>query len=70
MIDTVGLPAQVDTVIVGAGLMGSATAWHLARRGVAALVLEQFEPATDPGQLARLGPDHAARLPARTTTSA
>lgn len=43
------LPAQVDTVIVGAGLMGSATAWHLARRGVEALVLEQFEPATARG---------------------
>jgi monomeric sarcosine oxidase len=43
------LPAQVDTVIVGAGLMGSATAWHLARRGVDALVLEQYEPATSRG---------------------
>ena len=43
------LPAQVDTLIVGAGLMGSATAWHLARRGVDALVLEQFQPATDRG---------------------
>ena len=43
------VPAQVDTVIVGAGLMGSATAWHLARQGVEALVLEQFEPATDRG---------------------
>jgi monomeric sarcosine oxidase len=43
------LPTRVDTVIVGAGLMGSATAWHLARRGVEALVLEQFEPATARG---------------------
>ncbi len=43
------LPARVDTVIVGAGLMGSATAWHLARQGVEALVLEQFEPATTRG---------------------
>ncbi|MEP6628862.1 MAG: FAD-dependent oxidoreductase [Lapillicoccus sp.] len=49
MTDTVDLPAQVDTVIVGAGLMGSATAWHLARQGVPALVLEQFEPATTRG---------------------
>jgi len=43
------LPTQVDTVIVGAGLMGSSTAWHLARQGVEALVLEQFVPATDRG---------------------
>ncbi len=49
MSDTTELPQQVDTVIVGAGLMGSATAWHLARRGIDALVLEQFEPATDRG---------------------
>lgn len=43
------LPDTVDTVIVGAGLMGSATAWHLSQRGVDALVLEQFEPATSRG---------------------
>ena len=43
------LPEVVDTVIVGAGLMGSATAWQLARRGVDALVLEQYEPATNRG---------------------
>ncbi|MDQ6895923.1 MAG: FAD-dependent oxidoreductase [Actinomycetota bacterium] len=49
MTDAVDLPAQVDTVVVGAGLMGSATAWHLARQGVEALVLEQFEPATARG---------------------
>ena len=42
------LPEVVDTVIVGAGLMGSATAWQ-ARRGVDALVLEQYEPATNRG---------------------
>lgn len=31
-------------LVVGAGAMGSATAWHLARRGVDVVVLEQFEP--------------------------
>lgn len=46
---TTELPESVDTVIIGAGLMGSATAWQLARRGVDALVLEQFEPANDRG---------------------
>ena len=33
-----------DVVVVGAGVMGSATAWWLARSGVDTVVLEQFEP--------------------------
>lgn len=40
------LPERADVVIVGAGLVGSASAWHLARRGLRVVVLEQFEPAT------------------------
>ncbi|HEX7168058.1 MAG TPA: FAD-dependent oxidoreductase [Acidimicrobiales bacterium] len=32
-----------DVVVVGAGAMGSATAWELARRGIDVVVLEQFE---------------------------
>ncbi len=40
------LPSRIDVVIVGAGLMGSASAWQLALRDVETLVLEQFEPAT------------------------
>jgi len=43
------LPATADVVIVGAGLMGAASAWQLAQRGVETLVLEQFEPATSHG---------------------
>jgi len=43
------LPKTTDVVVVGAGLMGAATAWHLARRGVNTVVLEQFEPATSRG---------------------
>src|SRR3954471_17724870 len=35
---------NVDVVVVGAGAMGSATAWWLARRGVEVVLLEQFEP--------------------------
>ena len=35
---------QVDVVVIGAGAMGSATAWWLARRGVDVVLLEQFEP--------------------------
>jgi sarcosine oxidase len=34
----------LDTVVVGGGAMGSATAWQLARRGRAVTLLERFEP--------------------------
>jgi len=33
---------NVDVVVVGAGALGSATAWQLARRGVDVVLLEQF----------------------------
>lgn len=33
-----------DVVVIGAGVMGSATAWWLARRGVEVVLVEQFEP--------------------------
>ncbi|MDQ1620139.1 MAG: hypothetical protein QOE19_2708 [Actinomycetota bacterium] len=33
----------VDVVVVGAGALGSATAWQLARRGADVALLEQFE---------------------------
>lgn len=35
---------RVDTVVVGGGAMGSAAAWHLARRGVETVLLERFTP--------------------------
>jgi sarcosine oxidase len=35
---------RVDVVVIGAGAMGSATAWSLARRGRSVLLVEQFEP--------------------------
>ena len=38
-----------DAIVVGLGGMGSAAAWHLARRGVRVLGLEQFTPAHDLG---------------------
>jgi sarcosine oxidase len=34
---------HVDVVVVGAGAHGSATAWHLARRGRSVVLLERFE---------------------------
>jgi sarcosine oxidase len=33
-----------DVIVVGAGAMGSATAWHLARRGHKVLVFDRFTP--------------------------
>ena len=38
-----------DVIVVGVGAMGSAAAFHLARRGVRVLALEQFELAHDQG---------------------
>jgi monomeric sarcosine oxidase len=40
---------RVDVVVVGAGLMGAATAWSAARRGLSVVVVEQFEPGHDHG---------------------
>jgi len=34
---------RADVIVIGAGAMGSATAWWLARRGRTVVVLEQFE---------------------------
>ena len=36
--------ARVETVVVGGGAMGAATAWQLARRGREVALLERFEP--------------------------
>jgi len=41
---TTSSQASVDTVVIGGGAMGSAAAWHLARRGRDVLLLERFEP--------------------------
>ena len=49
-------------VIIGAGAMGSAAAYHLARRGEPVVLIEQFALGHDRGQLARGGADHAALL--------
>ncbi|MFT2815636.1 FAD-dependent oxidoreductase [Leifsonia sp. A12D58] len=35
---------QVETVVIGGGAMGSATAWQLARRGRSVALLERFTP--------------------------
>src|SRR4051794_3977751 len=36
------MAARRETVVVGGGAMGSATAWHLARRGRQVTLLERF----------------------------
>jgi sarcosine oxidase len=41
--------SQVDVVVVGAGLMGAATAWAATRAGLQVHVVEQFEPGHDRG---------------------
>lgn len=39
------MPPRYDVLVVGLGGMGSASAFHLARRGVRVLGLDRFEPA-------------------------
>ncbi|HET6770916.1 MAG TPA: FAD-binding oxidoreductase [Actinomycetota bacterium] len=39
-----GLPPIADAVIVGGGVMGASTAYHLARRGIGDVVLLEREP--------------------------
>jgi sarcosine oxidase len=41
---TNGTPRLTDVVVVGGGVMGSAAAWALARRGVGVVLLERFGP--------------------------
>src|SRR2546426_10441371 len=44
MRDTVppsGVPRSADAVVIGGGCMGTSIAWHLARRGMGAVVLER-----------------------------
>lgn len=38
---SVGMSVDVDVVVVGAGVMGSATAYHLANRGASVILIEQ-----------------------------
>src|SRR5256885_91550 len=40
---------QYDVIVIGLGAMGSATLYHLAKRGVRVLGLEQFSPLHDRG---------------------
>lgn len=39
-----GMPRTADAVIVGGGVMGASTAYHLARRGIGNIVLLEREP--------------------------
>lgn len=44
-----GTAMSHDVIVLGLGAMGSAAAWHLARRGLKVLGLEQFIPGHDRG---------------------
>ncbi|GHD25782.1 N-methyl-L-tryptophan oxidase [Nocardiopsis kunsanensis] len=44
-----GETLRTDTVVVGLGAMGSQALWHLARRGVPTVGVEQFVPGHDRG---------------------
>ena len=47
-----------DAIVIGAGGMGSATAYHLAKSGANVLVLEQFQRGTHLRQFTRSNPHH------------
>src|SRR5881409_3117246 len=40
---------RADAIVVGAGVMGAATAWRLSRAGRSVVLLEQFEVGHDRG---------------------
>lgn len=44
-----GISMKVDVIVIGAGAMGTAAAWRLARRGRSVLVLERFDEGHDVG---------------------
>jgi sarcosine oxidase len=48
------MATRVETIVVGGGAMGAATAWHLARRGRQVALLERWEPGH------RMGASHGA----------
>ena len=43
------MTATYDVIVIGLGAMGSATAYHLAKRGVRVLGIDQYEPLHDMG---------------------
>ena len=51
-----------DAIVIGAGVMGSATAYNLAKAGANTLVLEQFSPRTYLRQFPRRQPYHPPDL--------
>jgi len=53
---------QAEAVVVGGGLMGAATFWALARRGVRVVLVEQWEPGH------QLGSSHGGSRVFRTAT--
>ena len=53
---------SVDVLVVGAGLMGAASAWSLTRRGRVGALVRAVRPAARARQLARQRAHHAARV--------
>ena len=43
------MTATYDVIVIGLGAMGSATTYHLARRGVRVLGIDQYAPPHDLG---------------------
>ena len=57
------MTATYDVIVIGLGAMGSATTYHLARRGVRVLGIDQYAP---PHEFAVNLPQALARVRAKT----
>jgi len=62
-------PAEIDVLIIGAGIMGTSSAWELARHGLSCLVLERSVPGAEASSAAAgiLGAQAEAHAPGPMT---
>jgi len=55
------LPESVETVVIGAGIVGVSTAWHLAQKGRSVLLCEKGRVAGEQSSRKQARHSHAQR---------